>query len=45
MAGLVELGSTFAPLQPSIATLARLSKGLGINFHIEITPKSLSLSA
>jgi len=31
--------------EPSITTLARLSKGLGINFHIEITPKSLSLSA
>ena len=31
--------------EPSIATLARLSKGLGINFHIDITPKSLSLSA
>ena len=31
--------------EPSIAMLARLSKGLGINFHIEITPESLSLSA
>jgi ribosome-binding protein aMBF1 (putative translation factor) len=31
--------------EPSIATLARLSKGLGINFHIDITPSSLSLSA
>ena len=30
---------------PSLATLARLSRGLGIIFHIEITPGSLSLSA
>jgi transcriptional regulator with XRE-family HTH domain len=31
--------------EPSIATLARLSTGLGINFHIAIKPGSLSLSA
>lgn len=31
--------------EPTFATLARLSDGLGINFHIEITPGSLSLSA
>jgi transcriptional regulator with XRE-family HTH domain len=31
--------------EPSIATLARLSRGLDINFHIDITPRSLSLSA
>ena len=31
--------------EPSIATLARLSRGLGINFHIDITPDALSLSA
>ncbi len=31
--------------EPSIATLAGLSRGLGINFHIAITPDSVSLSA
>ncbi len=31
--------------EPTFATLARLSNGLGINFHIDIGPGSLSLSA
>jgi ribosome-binding protein aMBF1 (putative translation factor) len=31
--------------EPTFATLSKLSTGLGINFHIDITPKSLSLSA
>jgi ribosome-binding protein aMBF1 (putative translation factor) len=31
--------------EPTIATLARLSRGLGINIRIEIGPSSLSLSA
>lgn len=30
---------------PSIATLARLSQRLGIEFHIEITPGQVQLSA
>jgi len=28
--------------QPSLATLARLAAGLGIEFHIDITPETLS---
>ncbi|GAC1340788.1 MAG: hypothetical protein NVSMB29_10200 [Candidatus Dormibacteria bacterium] len=31
--------------EPTFATLSKLARGLGINFHIEITPGSLSLSA
>lgn len=31
--------------EPSITTLAKLSRGLGINFHIEITLGHLRLSA
>ncbi|MHB8324051.1 MAG: helix-turn-helix domain-containing protein [Candidatus Dormibacteria bacterium] len=31
--------------EPTFATLSKLSRGLGINFHIEVTPDSLSLSA
>jgi transcriptional regulator with XRE-family HTH domain len=30
---------------PSLATLARLSHRLGIQFHIDITPKHVELSA
>jgi hypothetical protein len=30
---------------PSLATLARLSHRLGIEFHIEITPDRVELSA
>ncbi|MHB8394633.1 MAG: helix-turn-helix domain-containing protein [Candidatus Dormibacteria bacterium] len=31
--------------EPTFGTLSKLSRGLGINFHIEVTPDSLSLSA
>ena len=31
--------------EPSLATLSRLSRGLGIEFHIDITPDELRLSA
>jgi len=31
--------------EPTLATLSKLSQGLGINFRIDITPGSLSLSA
>lgn len=31
--------------EPTFATLTRLSNGLGLNFHIDIAPGSLSLSA
>jgi ribosome-binding protein aMBF1 (putative translation factor) len=30
---------------PSLDTLARLSRHLGIEFHVDITPKGLALSA
>jgi len=30
---------------PSVDTLMRLSRALGIEFHIDITPQSLALSA
>ncbi|HUY08723.1 MAG TPA: helix-turn-helix transcriptional regulator [Candidatus Dormibacteraeota bacterium] len=30
--------------EPTFATLCKLSRALGINFHIEVTPDSLSLS-
>ena len=30
---------------PSIETLRRLAKGLGIDFHIDITPERIALSA
>lgn len=30
---------------PTLDTLRRLSRGLGINFHIEITPGTLDLTA
>ena len=30
---------------PSIDTLIRLSRGLGIEFHVDITPRGLDLSA
>jgi transcriptional regulator with XRE-family HTH domain len=29
--------------QPSLATLARLAAGLGIEFHIDITPETFEL--
>ena len=31
--------------EPSISTLTRLSRALGITFHLEITPETTSLSA
>jgi ribosome-binding protein aMBF1 (putative translation factor) len=31
--------------EPTFATLSKLSRGLGINFHIDITPSALSISA
>lgn len=31
--------------EPSLATLARLSKALGIEFHIDITPDHLEITA
>jgi predicted transcriptional regulator len=31
--------------EPTFATLSKLSRGLGINFHIDITPSALSMSA
>lgn len=31
--------------EPSLATLRRLSHGLGIEFHIDVTPESLQLRA
>jgi ribosome-binding protein aMBF1 (putative translation factor) len=31
--------------EPSLTTLTRLSRGLGIEFHIEITPKHLQITA
>lgn len=31
--------------EPTIATLARLSRALGIEFHIGITPDALSITA
>ena len=31
--------------QPTFATLSKLSRGLGMAFHIDITPDELSLSA
>lgn len=31
--------------EPSLSTLARLSRGLGIDFHIDITPESFEMSA
>ena len=31
--------------EPSLATLVRISRGLGIAFHIDITPAELRLSA
>lgn len=31
--------------EPTFAMLSRLSRGLGINFHIDITPQSLSMTA
>jgi ribosome-binding protein aMBF1 (putative translation factor) len=30
---------------PSLATLTKLSRGLGIEFHLTITPTSIALSA
>lgn len=30
--------------EPSLATLARLARGLGLEFHIDVTPESLQLS-
>jgi len=29
--------------EPSLATLARLARGLGLEFHIDITPVALGL--
>ncbi|MGH2378176.1 MAG: helix-turn-helix transcriptional regulator [Thermoanaerobaculia bacterium] len=31
--------------EPSLATLARLSQGLGITFHVDITPDAVDLRA
>lgn len=31
--------------EPSLTTLARLSRALGIEFHIDITPKHLVITA
>ncbi|HEX7460974.1 MAG TPA: hypothetical protein VF317_02215 [Dermatophilaceae bacterium] len=31
--------------EPSLATLARLARGLGLEFHIDITPAALGLHA
>jgi ribosome-binding protein aMBF1 (putative translation factor) len=31
--------------EPSLATLARLSRALGIEFHIDITPQHLAITA
>lgn len=31
--------------EPSLATLSRLSRALGMEFHIDITPESFGLSA
>lgn len=31
--------------EPSLTTLARLSRALGIEFHIEITPERLKITA
>jgi transcriptional regulator with XRE-family HTH domain len=31
--------------EPNLTTLARLSRGLGIDFHIDITPTAVELTA
>ncbi|MEJ7816796.1 MAG: helix-turn-helix transcriptional regulator [Rubrobacter sp.] len=31
--------------EPTLATLARLSRGLGLEFHIDITPEAMQLMA
>ncbi|MBV8162296.1 MAG: helix-turn-helix transcriptional regulator, partial [Acidimicrobiia bacterium] len=31
--------------EPSLTTLARLSRALGIEFHIDITPERLEITA
>ena len=29
--------------EPSLTTLARLARGLGVEFHIDVTPETLQL--